>query len=93
MKYNKSTFFQPSDEATSYVLADSDVNANVFVTDAGINFGGNVGVAWLGTVCEDDVKLRSSVSQWLESDLATAEVIFISKFVLITSIVSYFEIL
>ncbi len=72
-------YFAQSDEAVAYLSTDSDVNANVFVTDGGNNFVGTVGVAWLGSVCESDVKLRASVSQWLKSDLATAEVIYSSS--------------
>ncbi len=71
-------YVSQSDEAVTYLSTDSDVNANVFVADGGNNFLGTVGVAWLGSVCESDVKLRSSVSQWLKSDLATAEVIYLS---------------
>jgi hypothetical protein len=51
----------------------SDVNANIFFINAD-DLGGTVGLAWLGSLCDEDPKFRSSVNQWLMSDLNTAEV-------------------
>ena len=45
------------------------------------NLVGCVGIAWIGTVCDNNPGLRTSVNEWFQSDLATAQVIcLLSKF-------------
>ncbi len=53
-------------------MTDDSVNANVFLSFDN-NKPGLVGIAGIGTVCEEKT-IRTSISQWFESDSGTAEV-------------------
>ena len=52
----------------------SDVNANLFLTHKKNLVSSGVGVAYMGSVCSEEPVYRSSVSEWLQTDLNTAEV-------------------
>ena len=49
----------------------SSINSNIFFTFEN-SLSGVVGIAWLGTVCESDLGYRTSVIEFLQSDLITA---------------------
>ena len=59
------------------MLQASDVNGNIFLTYGNDNEDdATVGIAYVGSVCADEKAFRSSVSEWLISDLVTAEVTY-----------------
>ena len=64
------------------VLARNDGrNPNLFVfLTSQHDSSGNVGISWLGVVCEGDKGYRTSISEYYKNDLDTAEVSIFESF-------------
>ena len=55
------------------MITDRTVNANLFLTNSGVN-PGEVGIAWLGSICLVQFQYRSLIVEYVKTDINTAEV-------------------
>jgi hypothetical protein len=52
---------------------EQSIHENAFLSFQN-NQAGVVGIGWLGTSCHSELKYRTTVSEWFNSDLQTGQV-------------------